>query len=66
MPDLSILSDVRTAIRDLCPTPSTAMLTKDRIGRIRSEQAGNGIRVDEQPEAVARELALRAHFDNSP
>ena len=64
MPDLSILSDVRTAIRDLSDAVD-AMATKDRIGRIRSGRLATVSALTSSLKQ-SREIALRAHFDNSP
>jgi thiamine pyrophosphate-dependent acetolactate synthase large subunit-like protein len=64
VPDLSILSDVRTAIRDLSDALD-GMLTRDRMARIRSSRLAevsaftNGLK-------QSRDMALRAHFDSSP
>ena len=62
--DLSILSDVRTAIRDLSDAVD-AMLTRDRMDRIRSTRLADVSAVTSSLKQ-SRELALRAHFDNSP
>jgi thiamine pyrophosphate-dependent acetolactate synthase large subunit-like protein len=64
VPDLSILSDVRTAIRDLSDAVD-AMATKDRIGRIRSGRLATVSALTSSLKQ-SREIALRAHFDNSP
>ena len=64
VPDLSILSDVRTAIRDLSDAVD-AMLTKDRIARIRSTRLADVSKVTASLKE-SREIALRAHFDSSP
>ena len=50
-PDLSILSEVRTAIRDLSDAVD-GMLTKDRHGQDSFQQTGGGIRVDEHAETI--------------
>ena len=63
-PDLSILSDVRTAIRDLSDAVD-AMLTRDRIARIKSSRLAEVSAVTSGLKQ-SREIALRAHFDSSP
>jgi thiamine pyrophosphate-dependent acetolactate synthase large subunit-like protein len=62
--DLSILSDVRSAIRDISDAVD-GMLTRDRMVRIRSTRQAQlsaftaGLR-------QSRDIAFRAHFDSSP
>jgi len=63
-PDLSILSEQRTAIRDLSDAVD-AMLTKDRISKIRAARLQRVSAYTAQLKQ-SRELALRAHFNNSP
>ena len=63
-PDLSILSDVRTAIRDLSDAVD-AMLTRDRVARIKSSRLAEVSAVTSGLKQ-SREIALRAHFDSSP
>ncbi len=63
-PDLSILSDVRTAIRDISDAVD-AMSTKDRLARIRSSRLAEVSAFTESLKQ-SREMALRAHFDSSP
>jgi thiamine pyrophosphate-dependent acetolactate synthase large subunit-like protein len=64
VPDVTILSELRAAIRDLSDAID-ATATRDRIARIRSARL-------EQISAVtaslkqSREIALRAHFDSNP
>src|SRR5262249_51699774 len=64
VPDLSILSEVGPAIREIPDCPD-GMLTKDRIARIRATRmaeitkfAGNVRK--------SKEMALQAHFNSSP
>jgi len=64
VPDLSILSDVRTGIRDLSDAVD-GMLTKDRIARIRATRLAE-VSAFTARLKQSRELALRAHFDSSP
>jgi thiamine pyrophosphate-dependent acetolactate synthase large subunit-like protein len=64
VPDLSILSEVRTAIRDLSDALD-GMLTKDRMARIRATRLEE-ISAFTNNLKRSREMALRAHFDNSP
>ena len=64
VPDLSILSEVRTAIRDLSDALD-GMLTKDRMARIRSSRLAEVSSFTNQLRQ-SREAALRARFDNSP
>jgi thiamine pyrophosphate-dependent acetolactate synthase large subunit-like protein len=63
-PDLTILSDLRTAIRDLSDAVD-AMLTKDRMARIRSSRLADVSALTGSLKQ-SREIALRAHFDSSP
>jgi thiamine pyrophosphate-dependent acetolactate synthase large subunit-like protein len=63
-PDVSILSDLRSAIRDLSDAVDS-MATKDRIARIRSSRLANVSALTSSLKQ-SREIALRAHFDNSP
>ncbi len=63
-PDLSILSEVRTAIRDLSDALD-GMLTKDRMARIRSSRLAEVSALTSSLKQ-SREMALRAHFDSSP
>jgi thiamine pyrophosphate-dependent acetolactate synthase large subunit-like protein len=64
VPDLSILSEVRTAIRDLSDALD-GMLTKDRMARIRAGRLAEVSALTAQLKQ-SRETALRARFDNSP
>lgn len=64
VPDLSILSEVRTAIRDLSDAVD-AMLTKDRLARIRATRLAEVSAFTAQLKQ-SRELAFRATFDKSP
>jgi thiamine pyrophosphate-dependent acetolactate synthase large subunit-like protein len=64
VPDLSILSEVRTAITDLSDAVD-GMLTKDRIAKIRAKRLAEVSAFNGQLRQ-SRELALRARFDNSP
>ena len=64
VPDLSILSEVRTAIGDLSDAVD-GMLTKDRIAKIRSKRLADVSALTSQLRQ-SREIALRARFDNSP
>jgi thiamine pyrophosphate-dependent acetolactate synthase large subunit-like protein len=63
-PDLSILSEVRTAIRDLSDALD-GMLTKDRMARIRSTRLAE-VSAFTGKLKQSREAALRAHFNSSP
>ena len=63
-PDVSILSEVRTAIRDISDAID-AMVTKDRIARIRSSRLAQVTALTSSLKQ-SREIALRAHFDSSP
>ena len=63
-PDLSILSDLRSAIRDLSAAVD-GMLTKDRVARIRSSRLADVSALTGSLKQ-SREIALRAHFDSSP
>jgi thiamine pyrophosphate-dependent acetolactate synthase large subunit-like protein len=62
--DLAILSDVRSAIRDLSGALDS-LLTKDRIERIRAARFAE-ISAFTAKLKQAREMALRARFDRSP
>jgi thiamine pyrophosphate-dependent acetolactate synthase large subunit-like protein len=64
VPDLSILSELRTAIRDISDALD-GMLTKDRIAKIRSSRLAEVSAMTSQLKQ-SREAALRARFDNSP
>jgi thiamine pyrophosphate-dependent acetolactate synthase large subunit-like protein len=64
VPDLSIVSEVRTAIRDLSDAVD-GMLTKDRIARIRASRLEKISAFTSQLKQ-SRELALRHSFDSSP
>jgi thiamine pyrophosphate-dependent acetolactate synthase large subunit-like protein len=64
VPDLSILSEVRTAIRDLSDAVD-GMLTKDRMARIRASRLAEVSALTSQLKQ-SREVALRARFDSSP
>jgi thiamine pyrophosphate-dependent acetolactate synthase large subunit-like protein len=64
VPDLSILSDVRIAIRDLSDAVD-ALATKDRVARIRAARLAT-VSATTKTLKQSREAALRAHFDNSP
>ena len=64
VPDLSMLSEVRTAIRDLSDALD-GMLTKDRMAQIRSSRLAE-ISAFTNNLKKSREMALRAHFDSSP
>ena len=64
VPDLSILSEVRTAIRDLSDAVD-GMLTKDRMARIRSRRLAEVSALTGSLKQ-SRDIALRAHFDSSP
>jgi thiamine pyrophosphate-dependent acetolactate synthase large subunit-like protein len=63
-PDLMILSDVRSAIRDLSDAVD-GMLTKDRIARIRAKRLSEVSSFSSKLKQ-AREQAIRARFDSSP
>ena len=63
-PDVSVLSDLRAAIRDLSDAID-AMATKDRIARIRSSRLADVSKTTASLKQ-SREIALRAHFDSSP
>jgi thiamine pyrophosphate-dependent acetolactate synthase large subunit-like protein len=63
-PDLSILSEVRTAIRDISDAVD-GMLTKDRMARIRSTRLAEVSALTNSLKQ-SRDMALRAHFDSSP
>ena len=62
--DLAILSDVRTAIRDLSDALD-GMLTKDRMAKIRANRLAQVSALTAQLKQ-SREIALRARFDSSP
>ena len=64
VPDLSILSDVRTAIRDLSDAVD-AIATRDRVARIRTARLAS-VSATTSALKQSRQIALRAHFDNSP
>jgi acetolactate synthase-1/2/3 large subunit len=63
VPDLSILSEVRTAIRDLSDALD-GMLTKDRMARIRANRLAE-VSAFTAKLKQSREMALRAHFDSN-
>lgn len=63
-PDLTILSDVRAAIRDLSDALD-GILTKDRIARIRSKRLAD-VTAFTGKLKQAREVALRGRFEMSP
>ena len=63
-PDVSILSELRTAIRDISDAID-AMVTKDRIAKIRSSRLAQVTALTSSLKQ-SREIALRAHFDSSP
>jgi benzoylformate decarboxylase len=62
--DLAILSEVRTAIRDLSDCLD-GMLTKDRMAKIRATRLAQVSALTAELKQ-SRELALRARFDSSP
>ena len=64
VPDLSILSEVRTAIGDLSDAVD-AMLTNDRMTKIRTSRLAEISAFTTQLKQ-SREIALRARFDDSP
>jgi thiamine pyrophosphate-dependent acetolactate synthase large subunit-like protein len=64
VPDLSILSEVRTAIRDISDAVD-GMLTKDRLARIRASRLAEVSALTSELRQ-SRELALRARFNDSP
>ena len=64
VPELSILSDLRAAIRDLSDAID-AMATKDHLARIRASRLAE-ISAETSGLKQSREIALRAHFDASP
>src|SRR4029077_2632911 len=64
VPDLSILSEVRTAIGDLSDAVD-AMLTNDRMAKIRTSRLAEISAFTTQLKQ-SREIALRARFDASP
>ncbi|HEY3162571.1 MAG TPA: thiamine pyrophosphate-dependent enzyme [Vicinamibacterales bacterium] len=63
-PDVSILSDLRPAIRDLSDAVD-ALATRDRLARIRSTRLAEVSALTSNLKQ-SREIALRAHFDSSP
>jgi thiamine pyrophosphate-dependent acetolactate synthase large subunit-like protein len=63
-PDVTILSDLRAAIRDLSDAVD-AMATRDRIARIRSTRLAQVSALTSSLKQ-SREIALRANFDGSP
>ena len=63
-PDLSILSEVGAAIRDISDAVD-GMLTKDRLARIRATRLAETSKLTATLKQ-SREQALRAHFDSSP
>lgn len=63
-PDLAVASDVRLAIRDLSDALD-GMLTRDRMNRIRTTRRAEISAYSGQVRR-AREIALRARFDDSP
>lgn len=63
-PDLSILSELRTAIRDISDAID-GMLSKDRMAKLRAARLAQVSALTASLKE-SRELALRAHFDNSP
>ena len=63
-PDLMILSDVRSALRDLSDAVDS-LLTKDRLERIRSKRL-NDITAFNARLKQAREEAIQSRFDISP
>ena len=64
VPDLSILSEQRSAISDISDAVD-GMLTKDRIAKIRASRLAEVSALTSQLNQT-REVALRARFDNSP
>jgi benzoylformate decarboxylase len=64
VPDVSILSDLRAAIRDLSDAVD-ALATADRIARIRSTRLAQVSALTGSLKQ-SREIALRANFDSSP
>ena len=64
VPDLSILSEVGTAIRDLSDAVDS-LLTKDRLAKIRASRLAEVSAFTAQMKQ-SRELAFRARFDQSP
>lgn len=64
VPDLSVLSEQRTAIRDISDAID-GMLTKDRIAKIRASRLAEISALTAQLKQ-SRETALRARFDSSP
>src|SRR4030095_9529563 len=63
-PDLMILSDVRSAIRDLSDALD-GMLTRDRIATIRTERLAE-VSAFSAKLKQAREQGIRARFESSP
>lgn len=64
IPDLSILSEQRLAIRDISDALD-GMLTKDRMAKIRATRLAEVSKLTAELKQ-SRETALRARFDNSP
>jgi len=64
VPDVTILSDLRTAIRDLSDAVD-AIATSDRIARIRASRLAQVSTLTNSLKQ-SREIALRAQFDSSP
>jgi benzoylformate decarboxylase len=64
VPDVSILSDVRAAIRDLSDAMD-GMLTRDRMARIRASRLAE-VSARTRSLKESRDIALRAGFDRSP
>lgn len=64
VPNLCILSEVRTAIRDISDAVD-GMLTKDRMAKIRTTRLAE-ISALTTALKQSREMALRARFDDSP
>jgi thiamine pyrophosphate-dependent acetolactate synthase large subunit-like protein len=63
-PDVTILSDLRAAIRDLSDAVD-GLATRDRIARIRTTRLAQVSALTNSLKQ-SREIALRAHFDSSP
>ena len=64
VPDLSIVSEIKTAIRDLSDAID-GLLTKDRIAKIRSTRLAEVSALTGSLKQ-SREMALRHSFDSSP
>jgi acetolactate synthase I/II/III large subunit len=64
VPDLAILSEVRSAIRDISDAVD-GMLTKDRLARIRASRLAEVSALTSELRE-SREAALRGRFDESP